>query len=512
MQSAFDLRRVNLHLKDQFTQPSRNFVPKNNKRELAMQKLNTIQKEILAEITPTKADRAKISTYAEDFQRRIAILCEEQDIAATVRVEGSVARDTWLREEPEIDVFMRLSTIIPRKSLGEISLKIARKATEGAKQVERFAEHPYLEAFVDGIRLNIVPCYNVKRGKWLSATDRTPFHTDYVKEHLHEGLNGEVRLLKKFLKGLDAYGAEIKTGGFSGYLCELLIVYYQSFIKTLQAFANYTRKITIDIEGYYAGKDKELSRLFPESLVIVDPVDERRNVASAVQPQKLYTLVAAARAFLKKPDRRFFYPPKSKALSPEALTGKLENYKASIIFLTLGKIATVPDVLWGQLYKTQRALRKLCKLNDFKVLRDAVWSDEKAFTVFILEILQPTLPDIKKHFGPPLKRKKECENFLSKYNSSGSAVSGPYIEDGRWVVEIPRKFTDVVGLLRKKLEDGGRNIGVGELMTQGFRKKLEIHVNNEAVSLYKGNNEFASFLTRFLSGKPFWLGIANAEY
>ena len=78
--------------------------------------------------------------------------------------------------------------------------------------------------------------------------------------------------------------------------------------------------------------------------------------------------------------------------------------------------------------------------------------------------------------------------------------------------EIPRKFTDVVGLLRKKLEDGGRNIGVGELMTQGFLKTLEIHVNNEAVSLYKGNKEFASFLTSFLSGKPFWLGIANAEY
>ena len=477
-----------------------------------MQNLNTIQKEVLAKITPTKADRAKIMAYAEDLQRKVAVLCEEQGITATVRVEGSVAKDTWLREEPEIDVFMRLSTTIPRKSLGEISLKIARKATEGTEQVERFAEHPYLEALVDGIRLNVVPCYNVKRGKWLSATDRTPFHTDYVKEHLYEGLYGEVRLLKKFLKGVEAYGAEIKTGGFSGYLCELLIVYFQSFIMTLQAFAAYTRKITIDVEGYYAGQDKELDKLFPESLVIIDPVDKRRNVASAVQPQKLYTLVAASRAFLKKPDARFFYPPKSKGLSAEALTGKLKNQHAPIIFLPLGKIETVPDVLWGQLYKTQRALRKLCKLNDFTVLRDAVWSDEKAFTVFILEILQPTLPDIKKHFGPPLKREKECENFLSKYNSNGSVVSGPYIEDGRWVVEMQRKFTDVVELLREKLEDGGRNIGVAELMTQEFRKKLKIHVNNEAILLYKGNNEFASFLTSFLLGKPFWLRIANDEY
>jgi len=38
-------------------------------------------------------------------------------------------------------------------------------------------------------------------------------------------------------------------------------------------------------------------------------------------------------------------------------------------------------------------------------------------------------------------------------------ISGPYIEDGRWVVEIKRKFTDVVGLLKEKLEDGTKHRG-----------------------------------------------------
>ena len=116
-----------------------------------MQKLNVIHQKIWKKITPTQADRAKITALAKELQRKVLRACQEQGVKAAVRVEGSVAKDTWLKEEPEIDVFMRLPTSIPRRALGEISLKIARKATEGARQVERFAEHPYLEAFIDGV-------------------------------------------------------------------------------------------------------------------------------------------------------------------------------------------------------------------------------------------------------------------------------------------------------------------------------------------------------------------------
>jgi tRNA nucleotidyltransferase (CCA-adding enzyme) len=474
-----------------------------------MQKLDAVTQEILKKITPSPADRNKINALATELQQKVAAACKEQDVDAAVRVEGSVAKDTWLREDPEIDVFMRLPATIPRKSLGEISLKIARKATEGDRQIERFAEHPYLEAFIDDVRLNIVPCYNVKPGEWLSATDRTPFHTDYVKKRLNQDARGEVRLLKKFLKGVGAYGAEIKIGGFSGYLCELLIVHYKTFAETLQAFSGYAQK-AIDIENYYEGGEKELNHIFPELLIIVDPVDKARNVASAVQPQKLYAVVAASRAFLKAPDPRFFYPPKEISQTAEDLKAKLENYGATIIFLPLEHEEAVPDVLWGQLYKTQRALRKLAELNDFKVLRDAVWSNEKTLSVFTFELEQHVLPSVKKHLGPPLKHEKECEKFLSKYDGNDGVISGPYVEDGRWVVELQRKFIDVVELLKKKLSGGGRNIGVAELMSQAFRENLEVLVNSEVLEVYRDNSGFAEFLTDFVSGKPFWLKNAEA--
>lgn len=473
-----------------------------------MQKLEVISQEVLKRITPTQADRAKITTLAKELQQRTLEAIKEQGVDASVRVEGSVAKDTWLRESPEIDIFMRLPISISHKALGKISLKIARKATKGAKQIERFAEHPYLEAFIGDVRINIVPCYNAKSGEWKSATDRTPFHTDYVKKHLDESLRGEVRLLKKFLQGIKTYGAEIRTGGFSGYLCELLILRHKSFIGTLRAFSKYTQRTTIDIEGYYAGREKEVKLLFQEPLVIVDPVDKRRNVASAVRRQKLYTLIAAARTYLKFPNKMFFYPPKIEALATEALKSKLDKLGTSFIFLKLDEIEAVPDVLWGQLYKTQRALRKLAETNDFRVLRGTVWSNEKELSVLTFELEQHNLPSVKKHLGPPIKREKECEKFLSKYANNDALVSGPYIEEGRWIVELQRRFVSVVQLLKNKLQDGGRNIGVAELMAQAFREKLTILVNSEVVEVCEYNWEFAQFLTSFLSGKPFWLRAA----
>lgn len=195
--------------------------------------IEEILEDVLRRITPEKKERDKIRVLSEKLKRKVASASSELDVKVKVRVEGSVAKDTWIGEEPDIDIFMRVAKTIPRKSLGDVCLRIARKATAGSKQIERFAEHPYLEAVVDGTRVNIVPCYEVKQGEWLSATDRTPFHTDYMKKHLNVQMQAEVRLLKKFMKGIGIYGAEIKIGGFSGYLCELLILYYKSFLDKI---------------------------------------------------------------------------------------------------------------------------------------------------------------------------------------------------------------------------------------------------------------------------------------
>ena len=467
--------------------------------------LDALAKRILQRITPKTEERAKVDALSRKLEQKIADACQSEGITAIVRVEGSVAKDTWLSENPDIDVFMRLPTSIPRKNLGDVGLRIAKKAAGDAEQVERFAEHPYLEIFVDDFRVDIVPCYDAKPGEWQSATDRTPYHTDYIKMHLGKNLNGEVRLLKKFMQGIGVYGAEIKIGGFSGYLCELLVMKYGSFTKVIEAFAGYSRRVVIDIEGFYAERERELGLLFPEPLVIVDPVDKGRNVASAVQTQKLYEFIGATRAFFKAPNEEFFYPPPSHALSPDVVESHLAGQKSSHLYVVIGELTAVPDVLWGQLYRSKRSLRRLLETNDFSVLRDAVWSNEKTSSVFVFELEQHVLSNVKKHLGPQLEREVECERFLSKYVGDKRVMAGPFIEDGRWVVEVPRKYTDAVALFREKLADGGKNAGVAELVAKAIQTDFNILVDNEVLKFYTENSDFAVFITEFLSGKPFWL-------
>jgi tRNA nucleotidyltransferase (CCA-adding enzyme) len=474
---------------------------------IAMQEIQELTKQVLEKITPAKEDRAKVEAITRELELKVTFACKQEGIPAIVRVEGSVAKDTWLKDNPDIDIFMRLPTSIPRKNLGDVALKIAKKAAGSYKQTERFAEHPYLQLIVEDYRVDIVPCYDAKQGEWQSATDRTPYHTDYIRKNLDKDLLGEVRLLKKFMQSIGVYGAEIKVGGFSGYLCELLIMKHHSFTQTIEAFARYNRRIVVDIENYYANRENDLSLLFPEPLVIVDPVDKGRNVASAVQPNKLYDFVGAARAFLKKPDQAFFYPPKTEALPISKLKSQLEKPGSSTIFLVIEQINTVPDVLWGQLYKTKRSLHKLIELSDFKILKDTVWSNENNLSILIFELEQRVLPNIKKHLGPPLEREVEGENFLAKYISNKAVISGPYIEDGRWIVMLPRKTIDAVELLREKLTDGGKKAGVAELIAKSIQKNLNVMVDSEIGKVYEENADFAEFLSDFLSGKPFWLKI-----
>jgi tRNA nucleotidyltransferase (CCA-adding enzyme) len=473
------------------------------------QKLEQVCRAVLGKVAPERKERVEIEALAEKLLRKVAVASKELGVTSAVRVEGSVAKNTWLSGEPDIDIFMRVPKTIPRASLGDISLRIARKATKGSKQTERFAEHPYLEAVVDKTRVNIVPCYDVKRGEWLSATDRTPFHTDYVRKHLDVKMRGEVRLLKKFMKGIGIYGAEIKTGGFSGYLCELLILHYRSFENVLKAFAQHVPKMVVDIGNYYEQRENELRLLFKEPLVIVDPVDKGRNVASAVQPSRLYTFVASSRAFLNKPSLGFFYPQETTPLSVGNLRRKLKERGSAIVFLSFSKVYAVPDILWGQLYKSERSLRKLLELSDFTILRDIAWSDEKTTNMFIFELEDCCIPPVKSHHGPPLEREHECERFLGKHQNGSGTVSGPYIEDGRWVVQVRRKYTDACILLQEKLAGGGRNAGVAEQISRKLRKGFNVLVNDEIVGVYGKNREFAKLLTEFLSGKPKWLETAE---
>jgi tRNA nucleotidyltransferase (CCA-adding enzyme) len=466
--------------------------------------------EVKHTITPNPTLKAAVQAKAEQLRTSVDQEAKKAGLTAEVRIDGSVAKDTWLADYADVDIFMRVSPTLSKEQLRDVCLPIAKRALASTKIVERFADHPYVEAFVPLgkgriLRVNVVPCYDVKPGQWLSATDRSPYHTEYIRQHLTPKQHDEVRLLKAFMRGIGAYGADIKTGGFSGMLCETLIASRQNFAATLQKFSDWDGGGYVDLEDYYRGRSDEVHRLFREPLIVIDPVDKGRNLAAAVRSDQLWNFVAASRWIIAKPATSFFQEPRVRPLSEASYKRLLSFRESTLLAVVMGRMNVVVDVLWSQLYRTERALVNLLEINDFSVLHSISWSDENSLNVIILELEQGNLSRSRKHVGPPVSRTRESASFLEKHMAGRSTISGPGIEGDRWVVLKKRDCTSAIALLESALKSGGRKIGVASEPARIFQRHVKIISGPSIGKLAKAHPEFGQALRTFLSGRPPWL-------
>jgi len=436
---------------------------------------------------------------------KLAAEAQNQRLDAEVRLDGSVAKDTWLRGDADVDIFLRVPTSLARADLERRCLDVARLALRGYPIVERFADHPYVETHVDGIRVNVVPCYKVARGEWRSATDRTPFHTDYVLSHLSPSQKREVRLLKAFLKGIGAYGADVKVSGFSGMLCETLIMYYGSFAKTLQEAQWWKTPAVIDLEHYYTGRENELTDLFEEPLVVIDPVDRGRNLAASISRGKLWEFVAATRTFSNTPKQSFFVPRRAVPLGADGFRREMQRRGWNMIAIQFGAVDAVLDVLWSQLYRTERALRNTLRQEGYNVIRSSSWSNEDDLNVILFELESVRLPPVRKHVGPQVARSQASELFLQKHLREGRSISGPWVDDDRWAVDQLRENTNAVAFLQSRLRNGGRGVGVASKIAQSLKRRHSVLSEGALLTFYRKKVSAARFISDFLKGRPTWL-------
>ncbi|HDN75978.1 MAG TPA: CCA tRNA nucleotidyltransferase, partial [Acidilobales archaeon] len=412
------------------------------------EKVIEIVEKVKRELRPSREE------YEEAFRffRRIKELVNEAlsplNYEFKVSLEGSLAKDTCIRGEIDLDIFLLIryegisNEWIEKEILKPIVKRVSRE--KDLRIVKRYASHPYLELYYRNLRADLVPAYWARSIPEIkTAVDRTPFHTEYIKLKLNrDELRDEVRLLKKFMKGIGVYGAEIKVEGFSGYLCELLIVKYGSFINTLRNALNWKPRTVIVIEGDY--RREELLKLFPKSpLIVPDPVDPRRNAAASVSLGSLSKFVLASRTFLRRPSTIFFYP-KRISLSLGRLTEIVKQTERDIFFLEyIIEKSLSPDILWGELKSIARRLNNILTSQGFNVIDVRVWSDEEEVALIALDIMNPKLPSYTLHRGPPINKPIDSERFIDKYVEDLSVI-GPWIhDDGRLYVIKRRKYTMV---------------------------------------------------------------------
>lgn len=367
---------------------------------------------------------------------------------------GSIAKNTCLRGDKDIDIFILFPKNVSREQLEKEGLEIGRKVCKafGVKPELKYAEHPYTRTKIKGYEVDIVPCYKIKPGeKIISAVDRSPLHTKYIKTRIGNK-NNEVRLLKYFCKQIGVYGANIRVHGFSGYLCELLILHYGSFEKVLRAASKWHYGVNIDIEDH--GKLK-----FDTPLVVIDPIDPRRNVAAALNEENFCWFIVAARYYL-----RYKKIPKRAKISKER--GKL--------FVIEWKIKEdIEEIIWSQLESFTEYMVKHLKLNGFGVMDSMIWSDSKTKAQILLELEVWQLPAIEEHYGPPVYERERADSFIHKYKKV-------MVKGNKLMTEKKREFSDAKALLKTLLKKSPSHLGKNWKIKEGASaKRTEVFKNYE---------------------------------
>jgi len=467
-----------------------------------MKEISDIKEEVLKKILPSKEERRNVDKIAQEVLHIINKIIYEKKYQKIVKaeLEGSYAKDTWLSGEVDLDIFLLFDPSTKTQELKEIGLEIGRKTSLflNSTPIEQYATHPYIQFFYKNIKIEIVPAYNVPSPDIIiSPVDRTPFHTRYIKEKLQENpeLKNEIRLLKKFMKGINVYGAEIRIGGFSGYLTEILAIYFGSFEKLLINSAKWIPwHIVIDPANHYTSI-REVFKLFNSPLIIIDPVDKKRNAAAAVTLQKLSEFIVASRAFLYSPSIKFFYP---KPISLDYNYIKNELSRRNILLLKTKKPENInEEILWGQLKRIQKSLIRILKSFGVNIFDSTIWVSENSI-IILFEVERLYFPSVIKHIGPPVYSDNILD-FLDKYNLDKTVI-GPYIENSRPIVLKKPRYVNVVEVIN----DNIRKIRITQDLSNMFSTNLEIVVKND-IFTYCKDKDFCRFLQKWLLRKFPWI-------
>jgi tRNA nucleotidyltransferase (CCA-adding enzyme) len=442
-----------------------------------------LEDEVLATLRPTKEERDHVCGLA---QRLLASI--EATGKARGMVVGSIARHTWVSGDRDLDVFMLFDPSLPREELELQGLALARSIAGSftGNFHEKYAEHPYINATIDDVDVDLVPCYDVDSAtKIQSAVDRTPFHTRYITDKIN-GLIDDVLLLKRFTKAGGIYGSDQMTEGFSGYLCELLTLHYGGFTPLLIAAAEWRPHLVIDIE-HHAAKE------FDEPLVVIDPVDPRRNVAAAVSLDKMAGFVELARGYLEAPSDEFFAYHLERCILKKKLAALIHARKTSVYAIVFPTPPYIPEVVVPQLKRSIISICEMLERNGFDV-HHAHYDMQPAQCMFLFELLVGELPTVRRHTGPPLWNRVNADKFREKHIAE--RATGPYIDEGRYEMEVPREYTTATSLFSSP--ELLRSASLGKHVRQSLETGWTLA---EGADCWR--EEFAPFIARFFDrGSP----------
>ena len=384
----------------------------------------TILQEVLKGIKPSTEEEKAFSTKINSVLKRIKL----KDAKAILG--GSGIKGTWLKEAHDADIFVRFDYNRYKDKSSELP-NILEKALKKEFKITRLhGSRDYFQIKQKGFTFEIIPILEIKKAEQAkNITDVSPLHAKWVNKH--KQLQDEMRLTKQFCKAAKAYGAESYIKGFSGYVCEILTVYYKSFLNLMKNASKWKEKTIIDAAHFY--KNKEALYILNKSkiqspLIIIDPVQKDRNAAAALSKEKFDLLIKKSKEFLKNPSKKFF---EKKEFSLDDLKDKAKNKE--LITLNIRVKSGKRDIIGCKLLKSLDFFNKQLLKNDFKVLEYGWDWNESSKALFYFTLKKETLSKNKIWGGPPLKAKQHVKIFKKKYKKT-------FVKKGKIYANIDRAY------------------------------------------------------------------------
>ncbi|MCE4615097.1 MAG: CCA tRNA nucleotidyltransferase [Desulfurococcales archaeon] len=397
-----------------------------------MASLEEVLESATRRVTPSRLEYLVGNRFYNLVRSRLENCKELRRAYGKVSLEGSFAKDTWVSGSFDLDVFVIFPRELGRDWILDESLGLLEGCLSDLPFKVDFAQHPYLTVVLMGLEANVVPVLRAEKpGDTRLAVERTPFHTRYVWEKLTSELRRDVRLLKSFLKGVGVYGAEVKVGGFSGYLAELMVIHYGGFLDALKGIAGWSPPVVVDME-WGSDKGKLLKRFRDSPLIWVDPVDPSRNVAAAVRFEPLSRIVLAAKKFLAMPREDFFHYVNREdvPIVPPVDRGAVLVYKLDLSVLP-------EQTVYGELRRLESRVRGFLRNWGYNPVYTGSSTDLSSIAVVVVEV-EGEKPELVLDVGPESWRNGAISYVESRARDSMPVWVG---WDGRFYSYKRRKMT-----------------------------------------------------------------------
>jgi len=396
--------------------------------------------KILKEIVPSNKEEEKAKEIINEFKSKLEKYLPE------IIVGGSFGKDTWLKGDFDIDLFVLFEK--DDKNISNIVEEALKK--EKLNYIRIHGSRDYFKVSYKDFEFEIVPILKIEKPEDAkNVTDLSPYHIYYVKKKLEENpeLKNEIRLLKAFMKNINVYGAESYIKGFSGYATELLIIYYKSFLNFIKQASEWKPKVLIDIEKHYKNVNEAIKTLGKDKtkspIILIDPTFPKRNATASVSTEKFAKLIFYCKLLLNdlkegKDITKYFF---SKKIELKEYIVKAKKYNTKLIILeVLGKGNSI-DIKNSKILKTAGFFKKQIENLGFKILDlDINFSKDIENPSYIYIYVYPEkLPDYELRIGPPVWVKESFNRFYEKWKKYEMKIS----KDGRIIAIIPRKIKNV---------------------------------------------------------------------